>query len=221
MHMTMASECALLTPEDEAGFAQVLAIYQAAIVASEQKTPAELGEMMRNPRYRVIVTRVGGEVIAFAILFLPTSGSFWLLEYMAVDAHRRSSGEGERIFAAAKALASEIAPGAPCVLEVDQPQSRSLIEEATRRLRFYRRLGCRRIDDLEYILPLDKAGAPPPMWLLVDGLEGRDTLGAEEVAQWVRAIYVEVYGRQPDDARLFTMLSQADGLKERRLLNEF
>ena len=219
--MTMPTECALLAPDDEPGFAQMLAIYQAAIVASEQKTRAELAHMMRDPRYCVLVTRAGEQVIAFAIMFFPSGGSFWLLEYMAVDANRRSKGEGERIFAAATRLAAEVAAGAPCVLEVDQPLSHSPVEEATRRLRFYRRLGCRRIEGLDYILPLEKSGTPPPMWLLVHGMDGRETIAVSEIARWLRAIYVEVYGQLSDDPRIFTMLSQANGLKERRLLNEF
>jgi GNAT superfamily N-acetyltransferase len=199
--------CTLLAPDDEDAFAQLLAIYKVAIIASEQKSDAELSGMLGNPRYRVLVAREDRRVIGFAILYFPAGGAFWLLEYMAVDQRLRSKRYGERIFAAAKNLAESVIPGAPCVLEVDQSGGKSADDDASRRLRFYRKLGCRRIEGLAYILPLKAAGTPPPMMLLVHGLEDRESLAAAEVSEWLRAIYVDVYGQRPDDPRVITMMS--------------
>jgi GNAT superfamily N-acetyltransferase len=206
--------CTRLAPDDEDAFQQLLAIYQVAIIASEQKSPAELRAMLANPRYRFLLAREDERVIGFAILYLPDSGAFWLLEYMAVDQSLRSKRYGERIFSAAKELAASAAPGAPCVLEVDQPGDKSPADDASRRLRFYQRLGCRRIAGLAYILPLEVAGTPPPMMLLVHGIEDREVLAASEVTEWLRAIYVEVYGQRPDDPRINLMMPHGDGSDE-------
>lgn len=214
--------CTLLAPDDGEAFDQLVAIYQAAIVASEQKSPAELREMLRNPRYRMLVARdASGTILGFAILYFPLAGEFWLLEYMAVDTRLRSRGLGGRIFAAAKQLATSLAGSAPCVLEVDQPRAGIADDDTSRRLRFYHRLGCRKVAHLNYVLPLRAHGTPPPMWLLVHGLEGRDFLSADEIEAWLRAIYVEVYARQPDDPRIITMMSHADELNGVRLLQLF
>lgn len=213
--------CSLLAPEDEDAFEQLLAIYQAAIVASEQKPPAELRGMLRSPGYRILVAREGQRVVGFAILYFPSGGTFWLLEYMAVEQSLRSKRYGERIFSEAKLLGGSVMPGAPCVLEVDQPGEASPADDASRRLGFYRRLGCRRVEGLGYLLPLKSAGSPPPMMLLVHGLEDRDFLAAAEMTEWLRAIYVEVYAQGPDDPRITAMMAKANELKAMRLLRSF
>ncbi|MFA5900632.1 MAG: GNAT family N-acetyltransferase [Hyphomicrobium sp.] len=216
--VTTGAEYGLLNCKDADGFAQLLTLYQGAIEASEQKSADELAAMLHNPRYKMLVARDGQSVIAFAIVYFPACGSFWLLEYMAVDPGRRSQGLGERTFQAAKRLAAGIVAGAPCVLEVDQPDGNAPADVASRRLRFYGRLGCRRIEGLSYILPMEKAGTPPPMWLLVHGIEDRDTLSVGEVGQWLQALYVEVYEQPSDDRRIFTMLSCLNDLAVMRLI---
>lgn len=214
--------CIVLAPDDGEYFDQLVRIYQAAIVASEQKSPAELREMLSNPRYRVLVARdASGTVIGFAILYFPSAGAFWLLEYMAVDTRLRSRGLGAHMFAAARQLAGTIVGSAPCVLEVDQPHAGATDDDASRRLRFYHRLGCRRIAHLNYVLPLREHGTPPAMWLLVHGLEGRAVLSADELRTWLRHIYVEVYNRKPDDPRIIMMMSHADELNGVRMLQLF
>lgn len=211
LHVTPTPEYSLLSPDDADGFAQMLALFQDSIEVREQKTADEIRAMQDNLGYRILVTREGQRIIAFAIVYFPSCGSFWLLEYLAVDPSRRSQRYGESTFQAAKRLADAVAPGAPCVLEVDQPEG-AFAEVASRRLRFYRRLGCRRLDGVSYILPLDGAGPPPPMWLLVQGIEDREFLTAGEVLRWLQALYVEVYGLRADDARISAMLSRVDAI---------
>jgi GNAT superfamily N-acetyltransferase len=197
----------VLSPDDRVAFDRVVGIYQDAIVPSEQKSVAELTEMLGNPRYRVVVARLDTGIVGFAICFFPERANFWLLEYMAVDRASRSHGMGAALFVAAKRLAATIAADAPCILEVDQPPKSEADSEAARRLRFYGRLGCRRVEALDYFLPLHAAGQPPPMWLLVHGMEGCDAVPVSQVKGWLEAIYSEVYDKRVDDARFNAMLS--------------
>lgn len=208
--MVLPTKYALLSPEDHSGIAEMLAIYQASIVPSEQKSAAELAAMHRDPRYKIVLAREGEHVIGFAIMFFPSGGGFWLLEYMAITARARSLGHGEGIFRAAKRLAADVTGDAPCVLEVDQPAS-APDDDAARRLRFYGRLGCRRIAGLNYILPLESAGTPPPMWLLVHGIEHHVSVPTETATQWLKVLYAEVYKKTPEDSRLIAMLSSIGG----------
>lgn len=200
-------DIAKLAPDDPVGFASMLAIYQQAIEPSEQKPAAEIAAIVANPRYCVLVLRVNGEVRGFAISYFPDD-DFWLLEYVAVDATVRSHGFGRALFFAARNAAEERAANAPCVLEVDAPKpDMAPTNNVARRFRFYAALGCRRIEGLDYILPLTANGPPPPMTLLVHGLDGSDTLPKAQLARWLRTIYPEVYAQPADDSRIVTMLS--------------
>lgn len=193
-----------LSPDDSQGFAAMFALYEAAIEASERKPRAAIAAYLKDPRCRVLVARDGDGIAAFAMLFYPSGAGFWLLDYMAVDATRRSQGLGGRMFAAASADAATRG-AAPCLIEIDQPGAAvSPGNDPVARAAFYSRLGCRRVQGLAYVLPLAVAGTPPPMQLLVHGAPGPFPKGT--VRSWLTALYVEVYDRPADDPRIAAML---------------
>src|SRR5579864_1586650 len=64
----------------EPAFREFYQIYAASIAAREQKSEAWICEMVRKPDTKVLVTKRGGHVKGFSILFLPRSQSFGLLE---------------------------------------------------------------------------------------------------------------------------------------------
>lgn len=197
-------QIAPLSPDDAAGFDAMFALYEAAIEASERKPRAAIAAYLRDPRCRVLVAREGAEIAAFAMLFFPASARFWLLDYMAVDARLRSQGLGAKMFAAASAEAATRG-ATPCLIEIDQPGAAvSPGNDPAARASFYARLGCRRLADLAYVLPLDVAGTPPPMLLLVHGAAG--PFPKNTVRAWLTALYTEVYDRPADDPRIAAML---------------
>lgn len=193
-----------LSPDDATGFEGMFALYEAAIEASERKPRAAIAAYLQDARCRVLIARDGDEVAAFAMLFFPASARFWLLDYMAVDARRRSQGLGAQMFAAACAEAA--ARGAhPCLIEIDQPGAAvSPGNDPVARAAFYARLGCRRLAGLSYVLPLAVAGPPPPMQILVHGAIG--PFRKDLVRGWLTALYTEVYDRPADDPRIAAML---------------
>jgi ribosomal protein S18 acetylase RimI-like enzyme len=202
-----ASEIGTLAPGDRAGFDALLAIYQRSIEPSEQKSASEIAGIVADPRYSVLVLRANGEVRGLAISCF-FAADFWLLEYLAVDDTLRSRGHGRALFLAAMHAADERYPRAPCVLEVDQHAPVATPgNDRARRLQFYRALGCRRIEGLDYILPLTANGMPPPMTILVHGLDGCDTLPKGRLARWLRTIYPVVYAQAAEDPRIGQMLS--------------
>lgn len=193
-----------LNPDDAHGFDAMFALYEAAIEASERKPRAAIAAYLKDPRCRVLVARDGDTIPAFAMLFYPAGASFWLLEYMAVDAARRSQGLGGQMFAAACADAA-VRGASPCLIEIDQPGAAvSPGNNPTARAAFYARLGCRRLAGLSYVLPLDVAGTPPPMQILVHGARG--PFPKATVRGWLTAFYTEVYDRPADDPRIAAML---------------
>jgi GNAT superfamily N-acetyltransferase len=205
--VTNGDELSILAPDDALAFHQLLAIYREAIEPSEQRPADEVAQLAADTRYVTIVSRDMLGLSGFAMLFCPPAQSFWLLEYMAVRPDRRSQGLGQRLFVAAKAAAAKRCPGAPGVLEVDQPNAAVAPgNDAVRRLQLYRSLGCRRIEGLDYILPLRSTAPPPAMYLLVDGLEGQSSIAKAAVREWLTVIYTQVYRQPSNDTRIATML---------------
>lgn len=198
----MTATVSLLDPSDDRRFAAVMAIYAAAIEPSEQKPPDVLRGHVADQRYGFLVAEIGGEVVGFAAVFVPASRDFWLLEYLAVDAVRRSAGLGATLFDAAVAYADKIARDRFGLLEVDAADATvGEGNDVPRRLQFYARHGCRQIEGLRYMLPLTARGTPPVMQLLVQGRPTQTSVARSTLQDWLATLYVEVYGQSRDDPR--------------------
>src|SRR5258708_28832960 len=100
--------------------------------------------MVVAPEYRVWIAQDAGRVLASSILFLPRGAGFTLLEYMAVAPEKRGRGFGGELFR--RTVEQAVTPegaGFPVVLEVDSDrEAASDRAMRTRRIGFYRRLGC-------------------------------------------------------------------------------
>jgi GNAT superfamily N-acetyltransferase len=203
-----------LTSSAGESFRQLYAIYAASIAAREQKGERWLAAMVDDPRYRVWLAKDGDLGRGFSVLFVPASGGFALLEYMAVAPDQRNHGLGAELFrqTVREAVTPEGRP-LPLVLEVDSAREGSSDRALrTRREQFYRRLGCLRLAGLRYLMPLAGQGEPPEMDLLVHpaepaGRPPRHEVARSEVERWLEIIYRDVYHCAPDDPRLARMLA--------------
>lgn len=182
-------------------------IYRHALPPSERKSKRELAAMAAKPEYSFLVAARSGTVVGFSVVFTPRENNFRLLEYMAIHRNHRGKGLGEELFRRSLASAPADAQTSPVLLEVDSDQEASADTAIrTRRLRFYKRLGCLRIKDLTYLLPLPSATAPPLMQLLICFPKGRLNIGKAQLERWIKTVYTEVYGCSPDDPRIVAML---------------
>lgn len=199
-----------LQPGDEPGFDALIDIYREAIAASERKPVAAIAAYLRDARYVVLAARDQAQVVGFAIAFFPAGADFWLLDYMAVAHGARSRGIGGVLFRAACAAARSRGGAGPCVIEIDDPRATlSAANKARERIAFYKRQGCRRLGSLSYILPLDVAGTPPLMQLLVHGLADAGSVPKAVVRRWLSTLYAQLYDRACDDPRIDAMLAGA------------
>ncbi len=190
-----------ILPEGDADtFAQAYAIYMDAIEQTEQRTEAELRKLRLRPDYRFLVARRGAAIAGMSVSYVPSEDYFWLFEYAAVAPWARGAGVGAQLFQASREMAGlqRVA-----LVEVDADRGG---EEQARRLNFYRRLGCRRISGLEYLLPLDAFGTPPPMWMLALAQPEVRTLEVSLLERWLRSLYEDVYAKRLDDPRLAQMI---------------
>ena len=201
----------LITALDQR-FEALYAIYCESIALREQKSKADLAAMVSKSNYRLLLAEDDHSVVGFSILFVAGDDSFGLLEYMAVDKSYRGGGAGSKLFEETVAALYRSRGAIPILLEVDSDREPSP-DQAQRRRRqnFYRRLGCRRIADCVYILPLPGENAPPEMDLFVYVSGPAPTIRRVELERWLKLIYRDVYGCSADDHRIAIML---DGVSD-------
>jgi hypothetical protein len=167
--------------------------------------------MARRPDYRLIVATHEQTVLGFAAVFAPPDEAFALLEYLAVDERFRGGGVGAGLFrAAVDALAGE-GRGGSLLLEVEAPVGDDATARAQqeRRRAFYRRLGCRQVAGLEYVLPLKSVAdaPPPPMHLFAHVPTPESPLARADLERALRVIYSRAYGQDADDPRIAAMMA--------------
>lgn len=144
-------------------------------------------------------------MIAFAILFLSPGEPFALLEYMATDLRWRSRGVGAALFNMSLA---EL--GARTILvEVDSDREASADSAIrSRRKDFYRKLGCRQVAELGYVMPMVAGIQPPKMDLLLRPGSDSGPIAKATLRAWLEEIYAAVYGQVLPDSRIDAMLER-------------
>lgn len=190
----------LLAADDAAGLDRAYAIYRDAIVKTEQRTEEAFRALILRPDYRFVVARRDDEIIGLGVSWAPENADVWLFEYGAVVPEERGRQIGSHLLLASRSL---IGVHKTALIEVDVDTGS---EEQGRRIRFYSRLGARQLRGLDYILPLDAFGTPPPMMLLAMTHSDVNAIDVILVEDWLRRIYYEVYGKGLDDPRLARMI---------------
>ena len=193
-------------------FEALYAIYCESIGLREQKSKADLAATVSKPNYRLLLAQDDSSAVGFSIVFVAGGESFCLLEYMALDKSYRGRGVGAELFEATVGTVYKERGAIPILVEVDSDREPSPDRvERRRRQNFYRRLGCRRITDCAYILPLSGENTPPEMDLFVYVPGPAPTIRRGELEQWLKLIYRDVYGCSADDCRIAIML---DGVSD-------
>lgn len=190
-----------LGPADVSAFESALAIYRDAITPSEQRPEEELRPLLGRRDYIVLAAEQGGEVVGFAISYVPLAEDFWLFEYVATTPAARGNGAGAAMVQLSTKLAGE---GRVGIVEAEADTGRDPV--MGKRLRFYARLGCRKLEGLNYLLPLRTHGVPPPMLLLALAPPDVTSLPVQAVERWLRLIYIGVYRQNESDPRITEMI---------------
>lgn len=190
-----------LGPGDDDALERALAIYRDAIPLSEQRPEEELRTLLGRRDYSVLTAEQGGEVVGFAISYVPLAEDFWLFEYVATTPAARGQGAGAAMVQEATRLAGE---GRIGIVEAEAENEHDPV--TGKRLRFYARLGCRKLKGLNYLLPLRTHGVPPPMLLLALAPPDVTSLPVQAIERWLRLIYIGVYRQSEDDPRIIEMI---------------
>ena len=186
-------------------FEGLVRIYSDAHPSSERKSVQALAAMVARPDYYFFVASRETSILGFAIVLCFAESDACLLEYMAVGSEMRNHGIGRLLFA--EAVAQPDIATRFLLAEVDSdklPSPSSTLN--TRRKSFYRRLGCREIEGLNYRMPLVSTALPPPMDLLVYKNDLPPALSRIQLHSWLQSCYVQVYGRPQNDPAINAML---------------
>ena len=180
-----------------------IAIYEEALPPSERKPRGTILALAARADFRMLLLVNGAAVAGFAILYMPASETFALLEYMAVGEPGRGRGTGARIFADVL----EAVGGRMLIIEIDSDREDSADREMrTRRRRFYERGGAQRIDGVAYRMPVVGEGEPPAMDLMLHARGRAVTVTPALAADWISKIYRDVYGVEIAERDLRPML---------------
>lgn len=203
------SEVEPLFKEDKNGFEEFYNIYLVSFHPSEQKQKKELLEMLNSPGYTIFTSKIGGKIVGFCAVFHSLQTSFFLLEYMAVASAYRGLKIGTELFLHVRERLVKMHGPKPFLVEIDSPWQKSGERDIReKRERFYRNMGCRIIDPLDYILPIKSENSPPNMKLMIHCESTLDVSGIL-LRKWLEDIYMLVYGCQKDDERIDKMLLDA------------
>lgn len=180
-----------------------IAIYEEALPSSERKPREAILALEARADFRVMLAVRGEAVMGFAIIYVPAQEDFALLEYMAVADSGRGRGTGACIFAEVLAAVGE----RMLIVEIDSDREDSPDREMRARRRgFYERGGARRIEGVDYRMPVVSEGTPPAMDLMLHA-RGRAVAVTPELAgHWIRTIYRDVYGVEIAERELRPML---------------
>lgn len=203
MEKPLKPKPSLFVDGDRSDVEALTRIYEDAIPASERKP---LSTLLADPACRFTFARGRSGLSGFAIVREGASAD--LLEYIAVAALERGRGIGAELYGAARDLTDT--PGKPLLIEVDSDrETASDLETRARRKDFYRRLGGREIQGLAYLLPLNTAGPPPAMDLMIDRWPN-NSVSRAVLMNWLTELYSDAYGQSRDDPRILRMVAALD-----------
>lgn len=199
--MNVHRVCSVADP----AYDSLVRIYLDSQPESELKSPAQLARMIEQPEYYFLAALREGSVVAYSITICFVDSDAALLEYMAVERDLRGAGIGQQLFRETRnfgAIADRI-----LLIEVDSEKWPSPDHaDRVRRKNFYRRLGCREIEGLTYIMPPVASATPPLMDLLVLRDELPTELPKGRIRHWVECCYQQVYEKSADDPRIESMI---------------
>ena len=163
------------------GIRQMYGHYKQAFPEAERKPYDRLAALVRGGKYRILLARdtARDKVVGYAFVY-HDDATAWL-DYLEVLPEFRSGGYGARLFSA---LIDGLGPGQDGLyLEVDRPQpGETDSSDAVRRIRFYERLGTRRLQ-VNYELPTAEGACP--MYLYFKPKPGA---GLPSRAAWLRSV---------------------------------
>jgi len=197
-----------VSSSSDPNFAPLSRIYAESFPEAERKSLAKLSQMIERPAYQFLTVSQRDSVVGYSIAASLQDSDACLLEYLSVDCRQRGQGIGQFLFrktAESRPVADRI-----LLIEVESDKHESAERDLrTRRKSFYRKLGCREVPFLKYLMPQVSTGILPPMdWMLYHP-SLPESIEKARLRHWLQSCYEQVYNVSAQDPRIDFML---DGL---------
>lgn len=187
-----------------ADFEELWRIYEEALPEGERKPREAVEGLVTRADYHVMAVKEGERVLAFLMVFVSQHEQVALLEYLATSPQVRNRGLGAAMFG----KGVELAGTRPLLVEYDSDREDAPDREMrVRRKNFYLRMGCRQIENLDYLMPQVGDSKPPMMGLAYCWKGCTAPPSREMIRQWLQTVYAEVYQRSRDDAAIEVMMA--------------
>ena len=183
---------------------EAIAIMQDAIAREAQIPERQFSDLLAAGQYQLLAYRSDEDVHGFALVYFSRQLRFAWLDYFGIRPDLRGRGMGSELFREIVQLASNQSPRLDWLLfEVDDDYEGDPEREAdcVRRVRFYRRLGARVLENVPYKFP-SASLAPIRMRLMAYKLHANARLAPDDLKHAVGEIFSAIHGRGGDDQLL-------------------
>jgi GNAT superfamily N-acetyltransferase len=184
-------------------FRQSLDIYKTSFPSNQTRPAKKVVKMLKDDRdYHLFIAANKSAVVGISLLYAFKSLHIGLLDYLAVDPNYQRRGIGKKLFRfTVQKLRSQMPVVIGLILEIQKERvhdshGRHIIKD---RIRFYRQLGARVLDGVNYLLPSQTHGKPEEMYLMIVPLAKMRSLPKHFIIKYVRAIYSTIYQYENND----------------------
>lgn len=184
-------------------FRESLDIYKTSFPSNQMRPVEKVVKMLKDDRdYHLFIAASKTAVVGISLLYEFKSLHIGLLDYLAVDPNYQRRGIGKKLFKfTIHKLCSQMTGVIGLILEIQKERAhdsndRHIIKN---RIKFYRQLGARVLDGVNYLLPSQTHGKPEEMYMMIVPVADMHSLPKRFVIQYVRAIYSTIYHYENND----------------------
>ncbi len=179
----------------------------------EERAPIEIMDARFQAKgHQVYITKQKTaeheKTIAFAVVYpFQNVEKICLLDYFAIDPTLRGQGIGSEFLQMLFQELIEKQRIRYILIEVDDPRYGTDTAIRTKRVQFYKRLGCKEIDSVRYYLPSFAGRLPIEMILMIYPHPQKNQFLASQLKTLIRELYVVKYHQKSDLPLLLEILT--------------
>ncbi len=188
-------------------FETAMDIYMYSFPANERQAIETIRMRLDKGLYILYTACENDEVLAMLLLYPLEDTEFIIIDYLAVNKDHRKKGIGAWLIVEVLNVVQVEYRGKYLILESEDPDFGNNKTERADRVAFYKKLGARTLQGVNYILPPLSGDEPTQMILMIlPGYNG-DSLPRATIQNLVMEMYRQLYGRGPDDVLLRSVIA--------------